>query len=54
MREDVNALFDRRLAAVKRIKAALAHHTIGHQLYIITSWMSIEELEKLADTQEGK
>lgn len=46
------SIFKRRDAACKRLNHALAHKSRLDLIAIITSWMSIEELEKLAEFQD--
>lgn len=48
------AILERRQRACERIDRALAHRTRLDVLAIVTSWMSVDEVEQLALFQEGR
>jgi hypothetical protein len=50
--DEIGEIAKRRAAACERLEKALAHKTRLELLAIITGWMSVEDLEKLAEFQD--
>lgn len=50
--DSIEPLLERRDAAIKRLCRALAHRSREDVMAIITSFLSIDELEKLAEFQD--